>query len=508
MGRCNLNPSAVGKVSVRPERTPRSGGPRQSTAHVAILANGLRRLMSRSQQRCRLCRIAPTIQAVEYRQGLQKRLALIGLSSCKSPLCPLCARKWQRTRSTEIKRAIDHWGERRTVFVTVTMAHRRDMKVGLQQRLLTRAWGTLFAGRAGAECAEALGGKPESIRAHDRTWSFEHGWHPHLHALLFLQREGVSDSEVQAALDARWPDVLRAALASMKKMVRRVLASADEGEALREKATRVFGSKLIHKHCTVRQSALQLQTDLRRFTWKGIRPSLEHGVRAERVRQPGRIQDYLAKLGVRNGIELAGSWDKIGKVGSDGIVHFGLWEVAQLATLHGHPLRVAAGRAWSALFWSTRGTQTVRFSDREKLGLGPDPYAEGEEPEEQAETETRRLLGEIDGEHWDQLKKEQGHGLLVSLHVAYEKGLLEDLPYVTEPSPYAGTPQATGPPERAPPRPEWWNKLEAETAAMARGARVVREAYARAAAPPVVERHVFLEELRRRLSHLWREEEM
>src|SRR5262249_28868168 len=92
----------------------------------------------------------------------------------------------------------------------------------------------------------ALGGRPESVRAHDRTWSLEHGWHPHLHGLLFLRSEALAAPEVEELLWQRWtgllppgprrlgwngkdsPGALASALRSFKNFCCKSLARASE----------------------------------------------------------------------------------------------------------------------------------------------------------------------------------------------------------------------------------------------------------------------------------------
>ena len=419
--------------------------------------------MNRQQLKCRLVNVLPTVQLVEHatRDG-SARLALHGVNTCKSPLCPLCAPKWQRTRSDEITLAINKWGPEKAFFVTATMRHNRRMRLALMQRLLTHAWGNMWSGRGGQAAAAELGGKPESIRSHDRTWSNAHGWHPHLHCLLFTPREGVDERELAALIDRRWPTKLASALKSFRALANRILAGTGCGRAdctvcalppaereecphLRERATRMFGVKLVPRWKTNREgkrvpasmhdSMRQMLHDLKPFTESSIKPSIKHGVFCERVRSMTRLPDYLAKMG----LELASSLDKAGKLGSDGVPHYGLWEVAQLACEPGD-LREPARKAWSQLFHATFGTQTITFSNREKLGLPEDPYADGEPAEADDDPneirlgpETSQLIGEIPSVVYRELAKAKEHGLLGELYRAYDRGELDLLGYVEAP---------------------------------------------------------------------------
>lgn len=458
---------------------------------AARLASGLRGVWGadgKAQALCRLKRIQPDVQLVGVTSpDGSKRLDKRGLATCKSPLCPLCTGKWARTRSEEITQAIDHWGARRVLFLTLTARHHQGMPLALQHRLLTRAYGHLWSGRQGQAHAEKWGGKPESIRAHDRTWSFEYGWHPHLHALVFRQSEAQTIEELTAAMIERWPEALASALRSMKRFCRNTLARAGEWDLIREcfpalkqrrrergwtaaqwelsravcsklrnctcevcaraRARRMFGGRLVRKSEPLLEAIRRLSVLLRQFDESNLLPSEERGVKMETVRAEDRAPTYLAKLG----LELAFSEakhvheriDKRGRL----IRHYPHWGVAHLATRHGTPLRTAARKAWADLFSATRGTQTITFSDRRALGLGPDPYAEGEEPPEETPQDIVQLLGQIAGNRWDTLRREQGHGLLVTIEESFQLGLLPDLPFVDPPLGHHGLPEPRGPPK-------------------------------------------------------------
>ncbi len=387
----------------------------------------------------------------------------------------MCAPKWQRTRSTEITQAIDRWkgGARRVCFATFTMRHHPGMSLALQHRLLTQAFGSLWSGRRGEALKDLWGGKPESVRAHDRTWSFEYGWHPHLHVLFFRQSEAQTIAELRATLDVDWPEALGAALRRMQRFCKRTLGRANElmlppehPDAIRcirggvtrckclscttERARRLFGSKLLPKNEPILDGVRRMSTLLRAFSEQSICPDAVHGVQLESIRAEDRAPTYLAKLGLELSFNAAKDVHeridpRTGKV----IFHYPFWGVAHVATQHGNPLRVAARRAWSQLYHATRATQTITFSSRERLQLDMDPYGEGAEPPEASSEEFSRMLGEIAGGQWDTLKRAQGHGLLVTLAVAHEQRVIENLPYVTAAPGFHGMPTSCrGPPVR------------------------------------------------------------
>jgi len=532
-----VSASAVGRISVPSvRRAPGRKGARAASADRTVfrsvgeleqarLAHGLKGLMKHAQHSCRLRAVSPKVQLVEYSSKSGRRMAVQGVHTCKSPLCPLCAPKWQRTRSDEISRAIDHHGADRVFFVTLTMRHNKRMALALMHRLLTSAYGNLWGGKAGQKASGKLGGKPESIRAHDRTWSDAHGWHPHVHSLMFVGDAGLEPAELARLLDKRWPKLLVAALKRFRRLCQRIvfksgcnrhdcpscydrevgprreehfigplpdgvlrpmsreklgawLLSPDEqrGECahFRERGERLFGVRMFPRErrltdgtkepVTIQQSALRVLGMLSDFTERNITPTKARGAFVERVRDVERLPKYLAKMG----LELASSLDKLGKTGSDGLKHYGLWQVAQLACAHGDPLRGAARKAWKQLFFATFGTQTITFSDRDALGLPEDPYPENEPAEADPgnagldrAAETSQVLGEILPPVYRALAAEKGHGVLSELGAAYARGELSELPYVDAPDGAVGRPLERAPPGRGPPSTAGPTELDA-----------------------------------------------
>jgi hypothetical protein len=393
---------------------------------------------------------------------------------------------------------------------TFTMRHHPGMALALQHRLLTQAFGHLWAGRAGQALVRELGGKPETIRAHDKTWSLEKGWHPHIHALMFLHSKKHTEGELRDLLAERWAEALGQGLRRMKRFCKRTLARASQLAELcfdkrigigciasaevtqcpcvncaRERlktrrcpclacatvrARRIFGARLVPKAQPLVESLRRLSTLLEAFTETNLRPN-DRGVAVSKVRAEDRAADYLSKLG----LEL--SWHESKGVNEvRGVKHYPYWAVAHLATRHGDPLRVHARRAWAELFRATRATQTITFSNRAALGLGPDPYADENEPPEQLEGELTRLIGTIEGKSWDTLSRAQHHGLLVTLAVAHEKNVIEELPYVKPPPGWHGIPSTRAPPYR-PARFTPHEKLERLAAHERRGEAVARELF-------------------------------
>jgi hypothetical protein len=71
---------------------------------------------------------------------------------------------------------------------------------------LTTCWSELWRTREGRELRERFG---HYVRALDITWGPDHGWHPHLHVLLFANRGDLDDT---------WLDRVRSAWAHMVEL--------------------------------------------------------------------------------------------------------------------------------------------------------------------------------------------------------------------------------------------------------------------------------------------------
>lgn len=557
-----LNASAPGKKSVRSPPAARSADPQRIGVTPAVIQHALRGLTDRNVARCRWKRVQPTVQIVEYASDTAKRMGVNGVHTCKSSMCAFCVRRIQRVRSDEIKRANDHWAEKRlpTAFVTPTSRHNRGMDLGMVHALYRDAWGHMWSGRAAAPLVAELGGKPEGCRTFDWTYSVEHGWHPHLHVILYMKAKSLvglqyapdldpfdpaellqsvdpdvaSMKALESRLFVRWTQSLKTSLDRMDRMTCRVLGLEplnltgnpflrrpargcgrrkarpgrplctacypEDGEItecphLRERAQRLFGCKKIPKGDSLELAIRRVRDSLRAFKWSAVEPSRHFctnadgvarrvGLHAEWTRSADDLGRYLVKMGLHSGkmaAELACATDKLGRVGNDGLRHYSLWEVAHLASDLRHPQCSIFRSAWSQLFWAKKGMQVVIFSDRDKLGLGPDPLAGDGDVEERDPSETVRVMAQVMPDVWDANARLYKQGLIVTLETAYARGELETLPWLSPPSTWAhGIPSTTGPPETGPPKlNEWcfgWQSLEVEQQAERRGAAFFREA--------------------------------
>lgn len=152
--------------------------------------------------------------AVRVRQGVSDadtHAAYAGLQTCGSVwACPHCAWRVGASRAEEVKAAVQAHGQDRVLMLTLTVRHGMGDDLRELRQGVADAWRLMRAGKA-RKTWDALVGLVGMVRALEVTHGEEHGWHPHLHVLVFV-------SDVQAALDSvpslrvQWQSAVRRAL--------------------------------------------------------------------------------------------------------------------------------------------------------------------------------------------------------------------------------------------------------------------------------------------------------
>jgi len=118
-----------------------------------------------------------------------------GLQTCGSPWgCPCCMVKLAAERSELLERVVSRWGLERVLMLTLTVRHGPVLLKPMREQM-SAAWKWLQQTREFRELVRRFG--LEFVRALEATWSEENSWHPHAHALLFLDR-------VPSADDVAW----------------------------------------------------------------------------------------------------------------------------------------------------------------------------------------------------------------------------------------------------------------------------------------------------------------
>lgn len=128
-----------------------------------------------------------------------------GVATCGSVWgCPICMRKIKSARAEEIKQLVAHHGQERVVMMTLTIRHSAcdDLRTLLDG--ITRSIKELQQGNPWLKIQKKFG-IFGLVRAFEITHG-QHGWHPHHHVLIFLNRP-LSGEEMKALRDAmssRW----------------------------------------------------------------------------------------------------------------------------------------------------------------------------------------------------------------------------------------------------------------------------------------------------------------
>lgn len=132
-----------------------------------------------------------------------------GLVTCTSVwACPICMRKIKTGRAEELKTIVAHHGPDRVEMMTLTVRHSAQDNVKELRQGLTRSM-QLFQQGSDWSALCRRHGIVGLVRAFEVTHG-EHGWHPHHHVLVFLERP-LSDEERRAlrnALSLRWRRVV------------------------------------------------------------------------------------------------------------------------------------------------------------------------------------------------------------------------------------------------------------------------------------------------------------
>lgn len=141
------------------------------------------------------------------RGGEQSRAFFQGLQVCSSVwCCPVCASKISERRRVELAAAIATaqamgW---RVYLLTLTVPHGLGDDVSLMLDQMMKAWAKLNQGNLGEKLRRRIG-LQGTVRALEVTHG-ANGFHPHFHALLFLDTELTPDA-VQAVISPRWQAV-------------------------------------------------------------------------------------------------------------------------------------------------------------------------------------------------------------------------------------------------------------------------------------------------------------
>jgi hypothetical protein len=140
--------------------------------------------------------------------------SLSGLQTCGSVhVCSVCSAKINATRRIEIGAALTAWNNDggAVVFGTNTVRHNARMTLPEVRAALSDSWRWLGRNRQWKKARKRLG-SPGLIRVTEVTFSWENGWHVHVHwVLLVAGTTTASDVEdLGAVVSSAWGQAARA----------------------------------------------------------------------------------------------------------------------------------------------------------------------------------------------------------------------------------------------------------------------------------------------------------
>lgn len=148
-------------------------------------AGRLRSWQLRDLPRPARCGWPLTGTSIRLRDG---KAFISGTERCASPwACPICTPIIRTRRARDLRTAIERWREmdgHSLWFVTLTAPHRKSDPLATTLPIIADAWSCMRGSQAWRRYARD-NGIEHYVRAMEVTWSPQHGWHPHLHVLLF-----------------------------------------------------------------------------------------------------------------------------------------------------------------------------------------------------------------------------------------------------------------------------------------------------------------------------------
>lgn len=139
---------------------------------------------------------------------------LVGAMFCKDRLCPLCAWRKSLVMFNQMLELTSTIQQREPdlvpIFLTLTVRNCESDELADTLTALTRGWSAMFTSRGRRRPWRIAAGW---FRAVEITYNKKEGtWHPHIHALVYVQRRYFEDPELYMDHDAwmaEWREVMR-----------------------------------------------------------------------------------------------------------------------------------------------------------------------------------------------------------------------------------------------------------------------------------------------------------
>ncbi len=163
-------------------------------------------LVQSETSRCGYTRCGQLELALRTDEKGQRSAFMRGVVSCSSVWsCPVCSSSIRSERAKEVRDVVSWHGAEGTFLLSLTVRHGWGDDPTTLQKGVSEAWSAFCNGEPWRRFAAEVG-LVGSVRGLETTHG-KHGWHPHIHALLFV----ANPEALRARLDwlrARWADVV------------------------------------------------------------------------------------------------------------------------------------------------------------------------------------------------------------------------------------------------------------------------------------------------------------
>lgn len=128
-------------------------------------------------------------------QLIDGRASVANLEHCCSPWsCPVCSTVIRAERANTLRQAVVTWLDsyHSLLFLTLTRPHMKSERLDTGIDIVQGTWSDIIASQRWRTIKQEYG-IAHWQRATEITWSAAHGWHVHIHALLFIEEAEASD---------------------------------------------------------------------------------------------------------------------------------------------------------------------------------------------------------------------------------------------------------------------------------------------------------------------------
>ena len=146
---------------------------------------------------------------VEVYKAIQFNNAAYGnLQTCKSVwVCPICASKITERRRVELAQGVKNW-QGRILLLTLTLQHKSNESLETIVTSLTKGYSKIFVKGENYTKIMRDFGIVGNIRTLEVTYG-DNGFHPHLHILLFSERNQIDYKALHKRLYEKWEHSLQ-----------------------------------------------------------------------------------------------------------------------------------------------------------------------------------------------------------------------------------------------------------------------------------------------------------